>query len=211
MELATGRLSEIAKINSKILANSKILNEKNSNIISAQKYIKLISSEIDQLKESNNTVDTGSDKLQELIESLDTYVEKYEEYINEKSYYDFIAIMLKDGGIKTRIIKQYLPILNKYINQYLTQLDFFVNFNINENFEEVIKSRHCIFTSFIDKYLSLFNLIRVEFSNFFIASFRLSSRSPRLLPSKRIISVIEGAKLKIHNKDLCCKEQMLFF
>jgi ABC-type multidrug transport system ATPase subunit len=50
--------------------------------------------------------------------------------------------MLKDGGIKTRIIKQYLPILNKYINQYLAQLDFFVNFNINENFEEVIKSRH---------------------------------------------------------------------
>jgi hypothetical protein len=82
------------------------------------------------------------DTLQELIESLDVYVEQYEEYINEKSYYDFISIMLKDGGIKTRIIKQYLPILNKYINQYLTQLDFFVNFNINENFEEVIKSRH---------------------------------------------------------------------
>ena len=75
-------------------------------------------------------------------ENFIAMVEKYEEYINEKSYFDFVSVMLKDGGIKTRIIKQYLPILNKYINQYLSQMDFFVNFNINENFEEVIKSRH---------------------------------------------------------------------
>jgi DNA repair exonuclease SbcCD ATPase subunit len=104
--------------------------------------VKLISKELEELHETTNSGDNGNEKLQELVESLDVYVEKYEEYINEKSYYDFISIMLKDGGIKTRIIKQYLPILNKYINQYLTQLDFFVNFNINENFEEVIKSRH---------------------------------------------------------------------
>ena len=142
LKVATDRLSEISKINAKILKNSHILSEKNSNIVSAQKYIQLISNEIEQLNSSENIVDNGSDKLQELIESLDDYVEKYEEYINEKSYYDFISVMLKDGGIKTRIIKQYLPVLNKYINQYLTQLDFFVNFNINENFEEVIKSRH---------------------------------------------------------------------
>lgn len=142
LKVVTDRLITISHINAKILKNSTILSEKNSNIVSAQKYIKLVSNEIEQLKDSTNTSDNGSDKLQELIESLDTYVEKYEEYINEKSYYDFISVMLKDGGIKTRIIKQYLPILNKYINQYLTQLDFFVNFNINENFEEVIKSRH---------------------------------------------------------------------
>jgi len=49
---------------------------------------------------------------------------------------------LKDTGIKTKIIKQYLPIMNKLINKYLTAMDFFVNFNINENFEETIKSRH---------------------------------------------------------------------
>lgn len=142
LSVATDRLKEIAKINAKILKNSSILSEKNSNIVSAQKYIQLLSNEIQQINESENTVDNESDKLQELIESFDVYVEKYEEYINEKSYYDFISVMLKDGGIKTRIIKQYLPILNKYINQYLTQLDFFVNFNINENFEEIIKSRH---------------------------------------------------------------------
>jgi energy-coupling factor transporter ATP-binding protein EcfA2 len=50
--------------------------------------------------------------------------------------------LLKDTGIKTRIIKQYLPIMNKLINKYLAAMDFFVNFNINESFEETIKSRH---------------------------------------------------------------------
>ena len=57
-------------------------------------------------------------------------------------YYEFAATLLKDTGIKTKIIKQYLPIMNKLINKYLTAMDFFVNFNINENFEETIKSRH---------------------------------------------------------------------
>ena len=136
------RLSEINKTNLIISQNNFEMSELNSLIVSGQKFIKLVSKELEDLHENSESVDNGNEKLQELIENLDVYVEKYEEYINEKTYYDFISIMLKDGGIKTQIIKQYLPILNKYINQYLTQLDFFVNFNITENFEEVIKSRH---------------------------------------------------------------------
>ena len=50
--------------------------------------------------------------------------------------------MLHDTGIKTKIIKQYLPIMNKLINTYLTAMEFYVNFTLNENFEETIKSRH---------------------------------------------------------------------
>jgi DNA repair exonuclease SbcCD ATPase subunit len=136
------RLAEIKQINDVIAKNNTIILDKNSNIRSAQKYIKLVSEEISVMQNPESTQETNSSTLQQLIESLDVYVQKYEDYINEKSYYDFISVMLKDGGIKTKIIKQYLPILNKYINQYLSQLDFFVNFNINENFEEVIKSRH---------------------------------------------------------------------
>lgn len=136
------RLITINSINKTISCNNTEIAKFNSSVVSAQKYIKLVSKELEDLHISATSNDNGSEKLQELVENLDIYVEKYEEYINEKTYYDFIAVMLKDGGIKTRIIKQYLPILNKYINQYLNQLDFFVNFNINENFEEVIKSRH---------------------------------------------------------------------
>ena len=81
-------------------------------------------------------------KLKELREQLKGFVARQEELSSEKQYYDYASTLLKDSGIKTRIIKQYLPIMNKLINKYLVAMDFFVNFNINENFEETIKSRH---------------------------------------------------------------------
>lgn len=136
------RLIEISSINNVISNNNIEIAKLTSSITSAQKYILVVSKELEDLHSSTDTLAQDNYKLQELVETLDTYVETYEENITEKSYYDFIGLMLKDGGIKTNIIKQYLPILNKYINQYLTQLDFFVNFNINEKFEEIIKSRH---------------------------------------------------------------------
>jgi DNA repair exonuclease SbcCD ATPase subunit len=81
-------------------------------------------------------------KLTELKAELVELNTTYEQLTNEKMYFEFAATLLKDTGIKTKIIKQYLPIMNKLINKYLTAMDFFVNFNINENFEETIKSRH---------------------------------------------------------------------
>ena len=59
-----------------------------------------------------------------------------------KGVLDVAANLLRDSGIKTKIIKQYIPVMNKLINKYLASLDFFVNFDLNENFEETIKSRH---------------------------------------------------------------------
>jgi DNA repair exonuclease SbcCD ATPase subunit len=64
------------------------------------------------------------------------------ELIEEKSYYEVAYTLLKDSGIKTRIVKQYLPIINKLVNKYLASLDFFVNFSLDENFKETIKSRY---------------------------------------------------------------------
>ena len=69
--------------------------------------------------------------------------EKDKEFLMEKKYdYDTIQILLKDSGIKSKIIKQYLPLMNKYINKYLASMDFFVNFNLDDGFKERIKSRH---------------------------------------------------------------------
>ena len=62
--------------------------------------------------------------------------------IDEKTYYEVAANLLKDTGIKTKIIRQYLPIINKLVNKHLATLDFFVNFNLDEGFKETIKSRH---------------------------------------------------------------------
>jgi DNA repair exonuclease SbcCD ATPase subunit len=73
---------------------------------------------------------------------ISTLEEEKKALLDDRQYIDLAATLLKDGGIKTKIVKQYLPIINKQINKYLAKLGFFVNFNINENFEETIKSRH---------------------------------------------------------------------
>ena len=80
--------------------------------------------------------------LEEVQVNLKQYQDKYSELLEERKYIDTALTLLKDGGIKTKIIKQYIPIINKHINKYLQQMNFFVNFSINENFEETIKSRH---------------------------------------------------------------------
>jgi hypothetical protein len=88
------------------------------------------------------STDGGDDKLKTLNAELQGYNDVAEQLSIDKQYHEFAATLLKDTGIKTKIIKQYLPVMNKLINKYLTSMDFFVNFNLNESFEETIKSRH---------------------------------------------------------------------
>ena len=74
-------------------------------------------------------------------EELRSYHIKQEQLHQDRDTLGVVAAMLKDGGIKTRIIKQYVPVMNKLINKYLSAMDFFVQFELNESFEETIKSR----------------------------------------------------------------------
>ena len=85
---------------------------------------------------------TDGNELEALQKQIDEGQDLLKQLLDEKSYFDAAASLLKDTGIKTNIIKQYLPIINKLINKYLTSMDFFVNFNLDESFKETIKSRH---------------------------------------------------------------------
>ena len=91
-----------------------------------------------------NTVenDNAVESLTSIKNEIDTAQSELKDLLEEKAYYDAASVLLKDTGIKTKIIKQYLPIINKLINKYLASLDFFVNFNLDESFKETIKSRH---------------------------------------------------------------------
>jgi DNA repair exonuclease SbcCD ATPase subunit len=82
------------------------------------------------------------DQSKELYGELTDYIEKRKKATEEKQYLDVAAHLLKDGGIKTKIVRQYLPVINKLVNKYLAAMDFFVNFTIDEEFHETIKSRH---------------------------------------------------------------------
>jgi len=116
--------------------------EHNSTMKAISTYIDKLNKQYEELSVKVNNPQTDNQKLLELKAELFEFNTVYEQLMNEKHYYEFAGSLLKDTGIKTKIIKQYLPIMNKLINKYLTAMDFFVNFNINENFEETIKSRH---------------------------------------------------------------------
>ena len=143
---------ELNKVNNEVKSITDIINHinahngeiirHNSTITSINQYISKLNGELGELNEKRVGTEGADQKLTELKQELETYNQLYKEQLTEKHYNEFAGTLLKDGGIKTRIIKQYLPIMNKLINKYLTAMDFFVNFNINENFEETIKSRH---------------------------------------------------------------------
>jgi DNA repair exonuclease SbcCD ATPase subunit len=97
---------------------------------------------LEELSIRKDTNEGDNEKLKQLKDELSELLKLQEELSVTKHYYDYAGSLLKDNGIKTKIIKQYLPIINKLVNKYLNAMDFFVNFNLNENFEETIKSRH---------------------------------------------------------------------
>lgn len=136
------RLLQISFINDKILEHNSEIIRLNASVTEIQKYIQKEFENMQKISDQFNYIEETDDKLNSLNKELLEYISEQEELSNMKKYYDFCLLMLKDGGIKTRIIKQYLPIMNKLINTFLSQMNFFVNFNIDENFDEVIKSRH---------------------------------------------------------------------
>jgi hypothetical protein len=139
---ANQRIEEINGIIKHITSHNNEIVKHTSTISAVHAFINKLQREVEDLSAHKESIESENAKLRQLKEELGVLVKKQEELATEKQYYDYASTLLKDTGIKTRIIKQYLPIMNKLINKYLTAMDFFVNFNINESFEETIKSRH---------------------------------------------------------------------
>ena len=140
MEEEQRRLNAIKEIQKEIQKLQVEMATKNTTIKEVQKYIKRLQNEIKELQNTQDTQD--STELKQLEDNLKSLTEELKRLLDEKSYYEVASTLLKDSGIKTKIIKQYLPIINKLVNKYLASLDFFVNFTLDESFKEVIKSRH---------------------------------------------------------------------
>ena len=118
------------------------INSNNDAIALIQKEVNKVQKEIDNLQGQTGDVSKAKKDLSDLRKSKDKSTEKKLEYVEERTYNEVIGEMLKDTGIKTKVIKQYLPVMNRLINQYLQILDFFVAFHLDENFNETIRSRH---------------------------------------------------------------------
>jgi len=147
-DLEAKLLDEQAKLN-KIADTQKTIQRlqiqiatKNTSIVEVNKYIVKIEKEILALKVTKGSTQLQETQLLELASQLTQLESDLKLLIEEKTYYEAATSLLRDTGIKTKIIKQYLPIINKLVNKYLSSLDFFVNFNLDESFKETIKSRH---------------------------------------------------------------------
>jgi len=131
----------ISEIATTIRENEVHVARENSSIIQLEKFNSTLQTEIDQLQ-SGETSKPDYNKLKKLELKMAAVEKQKKELKEEQTYSEAVRNMLQDTGIKTKIIKQYLPIMNKLINTYLTAMEFYVNFTLDENFNETIKSRY---------------------------------------------------------------------
>ena len=135
------RLKVISDIAKKVRENEVQIAKDKSSLDQLEKFNSTLTVEIAQL--SNGEVHKSDyEKMQKLKDELRGINEQKAKLKEDQTYAAAAKNMLQDTGIKTKIIKQYLPIMNKLINTYLTSMEFYVNFTLNENFEETIKSRY---------------------------------------------------------------------
>lgn len=134
LDEAVRQVSELNKIPNLIASHNHSITDKNRRIASLQKQR--------DSKTDSKEISSVQKQIESLRETKNNLAELRLLQIEDNTYNDVIAELLKDTGIKTKIIKQYLPLMNKLINQYLQTLDFFVSFHLDETFSETIKSRH---------------------------------------------------------------------
>ena len=139
LESVIDGLNDIAET---IRNKSSNITANNNTITRLQRQIHTLENDIANLNGKEGDLGKANQELQESLDSKEEVSEIKLRLMEEKTYNDAAGEMLKDTGIKTKVIKQYLPVMNKLVNNYLQVLDFFVSFNLDENFNEIIKSRH---------------------------------------------------------------------
>lgn len=136
------KVVEKNNITHKILLEQKMVHEIESQVSATNKYVKKLRTDIGSIQSDTKNIDEEQAKLKEMGQAGKELVENKLKLNDDMQYYSLASFLMKDTGIKSKIIKYYLPIMNKIINKYLAQMDFFVQFELNDSFEETIKSRH---------------------------------------------------------------------
>ena len=141
-EEITENLDKWTKVHEEIREKQSTLHSNNQNIEIYQNQISEYNNDISRLTSREGDLSTANSDLLDMRTKMEGYMESRFELNEQHSYNSVMSEMLKDTGIKTKVIKQYIPVINKLVNQYLQVLDFFVHFNLDESFQETIRSRH---------------------------------------------------------------------
>ena len=125
-----------------IIESEELINNTYHEIHALESVVRRLRSEVKDDAIDDVDIEKERVKLKDLGKEGVSVTKKRDDEIDEKYYLDIASILLKDTGIKTKIIRQYLPVMNRIINKYLQAMDFFVSFEMDESFVESIKSRH---------------------------------------------------------------------
>ena len=138
-DLTNNRLNEIIEVHADLNTNKFDIHKNRTELSSFIEYKNKLNEDINKI--SIQTSDNSDNKIGDLENELAEILNNYNSLIDQKSVFHYASLLLKDAGIKARIIKQYVPVINKLIGKYLSSMDFFVQFELDEEFNETIKSR----------------------------------------------------------------------
>ena len=134
------REANFTKVSGNVLDLNRKLTSNNTNIANINKNISNLETEVESIRESIENQDEAKEQLSNIASNLSTVSEKRTDFNVEMESYKFLNELLKDGGVKTNIIKKYIPLINKHVNKYLQMMEFYINFNLDEEFNETVVS-----------------------------------------------------------------------
>ena len=180
--------TEINRLNNDISKN-------NVKITGLNKQIRNLRNEIQEIAEQIENRNSERKALDNLIKDLETIEKQRSTEKEQVNYYEFAHSLMKDGGVKSKIIKKYLPLMNQQINKYLQMMDFYINFTLDEEFKEVIKSP--VHEDFSYESFSEGEKMRIDLSLLFtwrdIAKLRNSASTNLLILDEIFDSSLDGA------------------
>ena len=136
-ELRESQFKQLSKELSNLLNG---ISTNNAQITGYQRQVKRLESEVQTITSQIENRNTEHEKLETFRESLQETYDRLAERKEKVTYYDFIHTLLKDGGVKGKIINKYLPLINRQVNRYLQMMDFYINFKLDEEFNESIET-----------------------------------------------------------------------
>ena len=136
------RFDKFTELSTEVNNINTTISQTNFQLLTIRKQVESIQDEIKELEGSTPDKKAEYDKLQLLVSNKKELSKQHADLKKDRDVLTTAGQLLKDNGIKTRIIKTYLPTMNKLINDFLQRMEFYVNFTLDENFDEIIKSRY---------------------------------------------------------------------
>ena len=188
------RESQWIALSKEVSKLSNDISQNNTRISGLQRQVGDLGNEIQRITDQLQNRNTEHEKLNELQEQLNSIYDQLVESKEDGQYKEFVYSLLKDGGVKTSIIKKYLPLINRQVNKYLQMMDFYINFTLDEEFNEKVQSP--IHEDFSYASFSEGEKMRIDLALLFtwreVAAFKNSTNTNLLIMDEVFDSSLDG-------------------